>query len=123
MANDMSELAKMDPMVRKLQSEMEGLGEAITNEDKNEARARINEIQKFADYISDDLHAIFHKANGPQGPNDVFAGGAPVRRFNETEHVIDVTNRDQVLSGFIPPHRVGGIMRKHQGINRWSDES
>lgn len=116
----MSELAKMDPMARKLQAEVEAFHKAIADDNQNEARARISEIQKFADYLAGDIEAVLQKAAPVQGPNDLFAGGAPVRRFNETEHIIDVANRDQVLPGFIPPARVGGIMRKHQGINRWA---
>ena len=47
----------------------------------------------------------------PRGPTHMFAGGVPVMRFEETNHVFDVGNRDQMIKGLIMPARTGGIMK------------
>jgi len=78
------------------------------------AQQLLRSINRTSDYLADDVSSIYKsviKENAPLGPNDIFAGGAPVRQFNETEQVIDVANRDELLKGTIMPARVGSIMK------------
>ena len=93
--DDMSDLSKMDPMAMKLRAEVEAFHKALEGGNANEARNRIMEVQKFADYLAD----------------DIYAGGAPVMKFNETQNVFDVTQRNDVLPGTIIPARTGNIMK------------
>jgi hypothetical protein len=104
----------MDPMARKLGAEIEAFQKAIEQQDGAAAQVHINEIQKFAAYLSDDIHSIVQKLDKAVGPNDLFAGGVPVMRFNETQNVFDVSKRDSVLPGMILPARTGNIMRPQQ---------
>jgi hypothetical protein len=69
------------------------------------------EIQKFADYLADDIHSAVVKANKSIGPNDIYAGGVPIRKFNETQNVFDISQREDVLPGTILTARTGNIMR------------
>ena len=107
----MSDLSKMDPMAMKLRAEIEAFHKALSGGDANEARSRIMEIQKFADYLADDIHAAVQKAQKALGPNDIYAGGTPIMKFNETQNVFDVSQRDDVLPGTVLPARTGNIMR------------
>ena len=113
-SDDMTQLSKMDPMARKLGAEIEAFQKAIEQQDGAAAQVHINEIQKFAAYLSDDIHSIVQKLDEAVGPNDLFAGGVPVMRFNETQNVFDVSKRDSVLPGMILPARTGNIMRPQQ---------
>ena len=107
----MTDLKKLDPMARKLQVEIEGFHKAIEGGDASTARSHIMEIQKFADYLADDIESAVRKAEKLQGPNDVYAGGVPVMKFNETQNVFDVAQRNDVIPGTILPARTGNIMR------------
>ena len=109
--DDMSDLSKMDPMAMKLRAEVEAFHKALEGGNANEARNHIMEIQKFADYLADDIHAAVRKAEKVTGPNDIYAGGTPVMKFNETQSVFDVTQRNDVLPGTIIPARTGNIMK------------
>ena len=105
----MSDLRKLDPMARKMRVHVDGFYKAIEENDSMTARGHIGEIQKFAEYLSNDVEAIVHKAEKMQGINDVFAGGFPVQRFNQIEKSHPVS--DSVLPGTIRTNRIGSIMR------------
>lgn len=107
----MVDLSKMDPMARKLQVEMDAFHKAVETGNINEARSRITQIQKVADFLANDIHTVVTKAEKIGGPNNTFAGGVPIMRFNETQSVFDVANRDSLLPGVIVPARSGNIMR------------
>jgi len=111
LGDDMSDLSKMDPMAMKLRAEVEAFHKALEGGNANEAKNRIMEIQKFADYLADDIHAAVQKAERLTGPNDIYAGGTPVMKFNETQSVFDVSQRSDVLPGTIIPARTGKIMK------------
>ena len=104
-------IAKMDPMVRKLEADLIGFKEALKNEDLVSAQQLLRSINRTSDYLADDVSGIHKHAANPQGPNDIYAGGAPVMQFNETEQVVDVADRDQLLKGTILPARIGNIMQ------------
>jgi len=107
-------IIKIDPMLRKLETDLEAVKDALKNEDLVSAQQLLRSINRTSDYLADDVSSIYKsviKENAPLGPNDIFAGGAPVRQFNETEQVIDVANRDELLKGTIMPARVGSIMK------------
>jgi len=110
-------ILKIDPMVRKLETDLAAVKEALQNEDLVSAQQFLRSINRTSDYLADDVTSIYKstfKENAPIGPNDVFAGGAPVRQFNETEQVIDVGDRDKLLKGTIMPSRIGSIMKPQQ---------
>ena len=105
----MSELRKLDPMARKMRVHVDAFYKAIEENDAMTARGHIGEIQKFAEYLSNDVESIVSKAEKIQGINDVYAGGFPVQKFKQTEKVHPAS--DQVLAGTIRTNRIGSIMR------------
>jgi len=116
-----AEIAKMDPMVRKLESDLAGFKSALEQEDLVAAQQLLRSINRTSDYLSEDVTEIYkseERSNASVGPNDMFAGGVPVRQFNETEQVINVAKRDQVLKGTILPARVGGIMKPQSSVGK-----
>ena len=110
------DLSKMDPMARKLGDAIKAFNQAIEEGDANTATNCLSVIKNTSSFLSEDLWSIVQKSdnNRPIGPNDLFAGGAPVMQFNETEQVLDVGNRDRMVKGLIVPARAGGIMRPHR---------
>ena len=107
--SDMGDLKKLDPMARKMKVHINAFYKAVEENDSAEARGHISEILKFGEYIHNDIENMISKSDKVQGVNDVFAGGAPVRRFNQTETVHP--HSDTALPGTIRTNRVGSIMR------------
>lgn len=108
----MSLLAKMDPMVRKLETAMSEFKVALANNDLVSAEQFLRSINATADYLADDVTAIYKSQTGGDkvlGVNDVFAGGAPVMQFNSTQGVIAKGERPM---GYIGPDRIGGYFKK-----------
>tara|TARA_R110002074_G_scaffold30129_9_gene85661 strand:+ start:3516 stop:3884 length:369 start_codon:yes stop_codon:yes gene_type:complete len=105
----MDELRKLDPMARKMKLHVDGFYKALDNSDGVLARSHINEIVKYADYLSDDVESIISKQDSGQGVNDIFAAGGPVRKYNTIEKVHP--SSDNVLPGAIRTNRIGSIMR------------
>jgi hypothetical protein len=105
------DLKKLDPMARKMRVHIDGFYKAIEDNDTSNAGTHINEILKYAQYMSNDVSTLIAKASHhPEGMNQRFAGGAPVMKFNRTETVHPTT--DKVLPGTIRTSRIGSIMRK-----------
>tara|TARA_R110000744_G_scaffold351099_2_gene456893 strand:+ start:3350 stop:3688 length:339 start_codon:yes stop_codon:yes gene_type:complete len=105
------DLKKLDPMARKMRVHIDAFYKAIEDNDGSNAGSHINEILKYAEYMSKDVGTIIAKADfSPSGINDRYAGGAPVRKFNQTEKV-HVSSND-VLPGTIRTNRIGSIMRQ-----------
>ena len=78
------DLIKMDPMARKMEQHQKAFISALTTGDANLAKQQLNELRKVADYLSEDLSAAIAKAESglTVGPNDIYAGGAPVMKFD-----------------------------------------
>lgn len=71
-------LNKMDPMVRKLESAVAEFKIALANNDLVSAEQFLRSINSTADYLADDVTAIYKSENGEDkvmGVNDRFAGG------------------------------------------------
>ena len=108
----MSLLAKMDPMVRKLETAMAEFKSALANNDLVSAEQFLRSIQSTSDYLADDVTAIYKSETGGDkvlGVNDRFAGGFPVAQFNSTQGVIAKGDRPM---GYIGPDRIGSIFKK-----------
>tara|TARA_R110002096_G_scaffold264477_1_gene458028 strand:+ start:287 stop:655 length:369 start_codon:yes stop_codon:yes gene_type:complete len=109
----MDELRKLDPMARKMKLHVDGFYKALDSKDGLLARSHINEIVKYADYLSDDVESIIHKQDKGQGVNDIFAAGGPVRKYNTIEKIHP--SSDKALPGTIRTNRIGSIMRVQKG--------
>lgn len=109
----MSLLAKMDPMVRKLETAMSEFKVALANNDLVSAEQFLRSIQSTSDYLADDVTAIYKSQTGGDkvvGVNDRFAGGFPVAQFNSTQGVI-AKSGDRPM-GYIGPDRIGAHFKK-----------
>jgi hypothetical protein len=106
---DMADLKKLDPMARKMRVHVDGFYKAVEENDTSAARNHINEINKFAGYLSKDVESLIHKSEKTIGVNDIYAGGVPVKKFNTVEKVHP--SDDKVLPGTVRTNRIGSIMR------------
>jgi hypothetical protein len=104
------DLLKLDPMARKMRGHVDAFYKALEENDQNSAIDHINEVRKFAEYLSEDVSSAIAKSSTPAttGINDIYAGGAPVRKFNQMQAVHAPTER--VLPGTIRTSRRGPIM-------------
>jgi antirestriction protein ArdC len=107
---DMTELSKMDPMARKLGAEVESFHKAIDSGNVTNARYHINEIQKFAQFLASDIESAVTKADDAQGVNDIYAGGVPVRKFEQTERSYE--SNPNVLAGYVRASSVRSPMKQ-----------
>jgi len=108
----MSLLAKMDPIVRKLETAVAEFKVALANNDLVSAEQFLRSIQSTSDYLADDVTEIYKSQNSGDkvlGVNDRFAGGFPVAQFNSTQGVIAKSDRPL---GYIGPDRIGGYFKK-----------
>ena len=105
------DLLKMNPMARKMNVHGEAFIKALESGDANAARSHINEVLKFAGFLSDDIHGAIVKAE--QQHTDIEMN--MIRKMNETGHKFDVAQRSDVLPGTIMPARTHGNMRVHRG--------
>ena len=83
-------------MARKMEQAQKAFIDALENGDGNLAKQHLNEVQKLSDFLADDLQNEITKSDvvTPQGPRDIFAGGAPVLKFeNVTKSMADNSNR------------------------------
>ncbi len=106
------DLKKLDPMARKMRTHVDGFYKALENMDAMNARSHINEITKYAEYLSNDVEKAIMKAQAPpvtKGVNDIFAGGVPVLKFSSVQKTHPHTN--DALPGTIRTNRIGHIMR------------
>ena len=109
----MSLLAKMDPIVRKLETAVAEFKVALANDDLVSAEQFLRSIQSTSDYLADDVTEIYKSQNGGDkvlGVNDRFAGGFPVAQFNSTQGVI-AKSGDRPM-GYIGPDRIGAHFKK-----------
>jgi len=97
-------------MARKMRTHVDAFYKALEDNDSSSASTHIMEISKYADYLSTDVtQAIIKEDTGPVGINDIYAGGAPTRRFQQVEKVHPSSN--DALPGTIRTNRIGSIMR------------
>jgi len=105
------DLKKLDPMARKMRTHIDAFYKALDEQDAMGARSHINEITKYADYLSSDVEkAVMKQDVESVGVNDIYAGGAPVMRFNSIQKTHPVS--DSVLPGMIRTNRTGNIKRQ-----------
>ncbi len=105
------DLKKLDPMARKMRNHVDAFYKALDDNDGFSARNHINEIVKYADYLSTDVESVVMKKDDSiQGVNDIYAGGVPIRKMTEVETVHKTT--DNVLPGTIRTSRFGNINRR-----------
>jgi len=110
-------ILKLDPMVRKLETDLAAVKQALENEDLVSAQQLLRSINRTSDYLAGDVSSIYKSEENQHvgiGPNDIYAGGVPIRQFNETEQIINVGDRSKLMKGTIMPSRIGGIMKPHR---------
>jgi hypothetical protein len=111
------QLEKMNPMAMKLQLHVENLKKALEENDSSSSRIHLSEIMKYADFMHSDLTTEIRKSENVEDYEGVnqFAGGVPVRKFNESGSNFDPRQRDSVLPGTIIPARTNTNMRTVSG--------
>ena len=83
-------------MARKMEQAQKAFIDALENGDGSLAKQHLTEVQKLSDFLAEDLQSEIAKSDvvTPQGPRDIFAGGAPVLKFEEPKtNVIAEGNR------------------------------
>ena len=108
------DLLKMHPMARKMAVHSEAFAKALESGNANEAQDHINEVIKFAGYLSEDIHSAIKKAERETVEFD-FSINSPLLKMNETGQKFDVTQRDAVLPGTILPARTHTSAQVHRG--------
>ena len=103
------DLKKLDPMARKMRTHIDAFYKALDDQDALTARSHINEITKYADYLSSDVEKAVTKIEKSVGVNDRYAGGVPIMRYNNVEKVHPSSS--DALPGTIRTNRIGSIMR------------
>ena len=112
-----STLSKMDPMVRKLESTVASFKEALSNNDLVSAQQLLRSIAQTSDYLADDVGEIYKsETSGPSaiGPNDIYAGGAPVMQF-DGQGVIQKGERPM---GYIGPDGIRSNWKPQSGYGQ-----
>jgi hypothetical protein len=83
------DLLKMHPMARKMEQHQKAFIDKLEEGDANLAKQHLSEMQKLADFLSEDLNGEIAKTEsrdvGLIGPNDIYAGGAPVMKFTDNQ--------------------------------------
>ena len=77
---------------------------ALTDND-GFARNHINESVKYADYLSNDVESAVIKEEKVTGINEIYAGGVPVLKMQQTQTIHETTTN--VLPGTIRTSRFG----------------
>jgi|TARA_R100000322_G_scaffold123094_1_gene80191 hypothetical protein len=105
------DLKKMHPMARKLGVHADAFSKALETGDAMAAQDHLNEIKKFAGYLSEDIHMEITKAERSEDTQI----STPIMKMNTTGEKFDSSQRDAVLPGMILAARTGGPMRVHRG--------
>tara|TARA_R100001594_G_scaffold56732_2_gene90654 strand:+ start:1834 stop:2169 length:336 start_codon:yes stop_codon:yes gene_type:complete len=103
------DLKKLDPMARKMRNHVDAFYKALEENDGFAARNHINEITKYADYLSTDIESAVIKQDKAIGVNDIYAGGVPVIKSQEIQPIHETT--ENVLPGTIRTSRYGKLNR------------
>ena len=110
-------VVKMDPMVRKLESELASFKDALAKNDFVSAQQHLRGISQTSDYLADDVTDIYKSErdiSNVVGPNDIYAGGVPVMQFKE-QGVIQKGDRP---SGYIGPDGIMSNWKPQSGYGQ-----
>jgi len=107
------DLLKMHPMARKMAVHSEAFAKALEDGNANEAQSHINEVIKFAGYLSEDIHTAIVKSQREvidfDSPNPL------LNKMNASGQKFDSAQRDAVLPGTVIPARTHRGMQVHRG--------
>jgi len=106
------DLRKMDPMARKMALHSEAFIKALETGNANDAQGHINEVLKFAGYLSDDIHGAIVKA---ERQNLIAVESNMVQKMNTSGAKFDTAQRSDVLPGTVIPARTNGRAQVHRG--------
>jgi hypothetical protein len=109
------DLLKMHPMARKMAVHSEAFAKALEDGNATEAKDHINEVIKFAGYLSEDIHTAIVKSKRENIEYDFEPVNPMLRKMNESGQKFDVSQRGQVLPGTIIPAKTQRSMRVHRG--------
>ena len=96
--------------MRKLETAVQEFKTALQEDDLVAAQQLLRSIAQTSDYLADDVTSIYKSeitSTTGVGPNDMYAGGAPVIQFKKSGGVID---GDRPL-GYIGPDGITGRFR------------
>ena len=115
------DLLKMHPMARKMQQAQHAFQTALESGDGSLAKEHLSEVSKLSDYLLEDLNLEIAKAQdalpNARGPNDIFAGGVPVRKF--VQEVETVPMEGPRIPGVISNGYKGRMTRAQGTLGRW----
>ena len=121
MRRDMSDtIAKLDPMVRKLETSIGEFKSALENTDLVAAQQFLRSISQTSDYLSEDVTSIYKSevdGNQALGVNDIYAGGAPVMEFKDQGSII----KGERPAGYIGPDGIQSNWRPQHGFGQRVD--
>ena len=121
MRRDMSDtIAKLDPMVRKLETSIGEFKSALENNDLVAAQQFLRSIAQTSDYLSEDDTSIYKSevdGNQALGVNDIYAGGAPVMEFKDQGSII----KGERPAGYIGPDGIQSNWRPQHGFGQRVD--
>ena len=121
MRRDMSDtIAKLDPMVRKLETSIGEFKSALENNDLVAAQQFLRSIAQTSDYLSEDVTSIYKSevdGNQALGVNDIYAGGAPVMEFKAQGSII----KGERPAGYIGPDGIQSNWRPQHGFGQRVD--
>jgi len=109
------DLHKMDPMARKMALHSEAFIKALESGNANEAQDHINEVIKFAGYLSEDVHSAIVKSQRENIEYDFEPVNPMLRKMNTSGQKFDTAQRDAVLPGTIIAARTNRSMTVHRG--------
>tara|TARA_R100000234_G_scaffold118797_1_gene100048 strand:+ start:5240 stop:5578 length:339 start_codon:yes stop_codon:yes gene_type:complete len=110
------DLKKLDPMARKMRNHVDAFYKALEENDGFSARSHINEIMKYADYLSNDIESTVIKNENTKGVNDIYAGGVPVMKTKEGRQSVHQSTSN-VLPGTIRTNSYGNMKRRLSNRN------
>jgi len=121
MRRDMSDtIAKLDPMVRKLETSIGEFKSALENNDLVAAQQFLRSIAQTSDYLSEDVTSIYKSevdGNQALGVNDIYAGGVPVMEFKDQGSII----KGERPAGYIGPDGIQSNWRPQHGFGQRVD--
>ena len=107
------DLKKMDPIARKLSQHTEAFSKALEDGDASNAQLHLNEVKKFADYLSEDIHAAVVKSG--ELVNTVLPGEGSIMKFQTAETSPAGVVSGNTLPGFISSGRHNKAFRPTSG--------
>jgi hypothetical protein len=115
------DLLKMHPMARKMEQAQRAFLTALESGDGNVAKEHLSEVSKLSDYLLEDLNLEIAKSQdalpNARGPNDIFAGGVPVRKFVQEPESVPMEGLR--VPGVISNGYKGRMSRAQGTLGRW----